>query len=45
MGKFFFLASFISRLLFFIAEDITKIVAFLIFDEACPKKKLNTIFF
>ena len=45
MGKFFFLASFISRLLFLIAEDITKIVAFLIFDEACPKKNLILFFF
>ena len=27
------------------AEEITNIVAFLIFDEACPKKKLNIIFF
>ena len=32
-------------LLFLIAEEITKIVAFLIFDDACPKKNLILFFF
>ena len=43
--NFSFFASKSSILLFLIAEETTKIVAFLIFAEACPRKKFNFIFF